>query len=48
MSGGTFQVHGPHDHDLEHAAQHVAEHGGEGHHGPGGGSMTSQIALSRP
>jgi hypothetical protein len=22
MSGGTFHVHGPHDHQLEHAAQH--------------------------
>jgi hypothetical protein len=22
MSGGAFHVHGPHDHELEHAAQH--------------------------
>ena len=22
MSGGGFHVHGPHDHELEHAAQH--------------------------
>lgn len=22
MSGGSFHVHGPHDHELEHAAQH--------------------------
>ncbi|MBC5784894.1 DUF4337 domain-containing protein [Ramlibacter sp. USB13] len=41
MSGGHFHVHGPHDHELEHAAQHAAE----GHHGVGGGSMTNQIAL---
>lgn len=41
MSGGSFHVHGPHDHELEHAAQHAAE----GHHGVGGGSMTNQIAL---
>lgn len=42
MSGGSFHVHGPHDHELEHATQHAA---GEGHHGVGGGSMTNQIAL---
>ena len=41
MSGGGFHVHGPHDHELEHAAQHAAE----GHHGVGGGSMTNQIAM---
>jgi hypothetical protein len=41
MSGHGFHVHGPHDHELEHAAQHAAE----GHHGVGGGSMTNQIAL---
>lgn len=41
MSGGSFHVHGPHDHELEHAAQHAAE----GHHGVGGGSMTNQIAM---
>lgn len=40
MSGGTFHVHGPHDHELEHATQHAAAH-----HGLGGGSMTNQIAL---
>jgi Na+/glutamate symporter len=45
MSGGSFHVHGPHDHELEHATQHAA-HGAEAtHHGIGGGSMTSQIAL---
>ena len=40
MSGGGFHVHGPHDHELEHATQHAAEH-----HGIGGHSMTNQIAL---
>jgi hypothetical protein len=47
MSGGGFHVHGPHDHELEHA---IAGHGGHGgkeetHHGIGGGSLTGQIAL---
>ena len=46
MSGAGFHVHGPHDHELEHAAQHAAEgHGDAAHHGIGGGSMTNQIAL---
>jgi Domain of unknown function (DUF4337) len=44
MSGGGFHVHGPHDHALEHAA-HGDDHGKEEHHGAGGGSMTSQIAV---
>lgn len=45
MSGGSFHVHGPHDHELEHAAQH-GDHGEAGaHHGIGGASMTNQIAL---
>jgi hypothetical protein len=43
MSGGTFHVHGPHDHELEHATQHAA--GERAHHGVGGGSMTNQIAM---
>lgn len=42
MSGHGFHVHGPHDHELEHATQHAAE---EGHHGIGGRSMTNQIAM---
>jgi hypothetical protein len=42
MSGGGFHVHGPHDHELEHAQQ---GHGDAGHHGIGGHSMTNQIAL---
>jgi hypothetical protein len=41
MSEGGFHVHGPHDHELEHATQH----GAEGHHGVGGGSLTNQVAL---
>ena len=40
MSGHGFHVHGPHDHELEHAQQ-----GGHGAgHGEGGG-MINQIAL---
>src|SRR3954471_12827207 len=38
MSGGGFHVHGPHDHELEHAAQ-----GGHGGHENGG--MIAQIAV---
>lgn len=46
MSGGSFHVHGPHDHELEHAAQHAAAgHDESAHHGLGGGSLTNQIAL---
>jgi Na+/glutamate symporter len=39
MSGHGFHVHGPHDHELEHAAQ--------GGHGDGhqGGGMIAQIAM---
>ena len=37
MSGSGFHVHGPHDHELEHAAQHGQHHQDS--------SMTSQIAL---
>ena len=38
MSGNGFHVHGPHDHELEHAQQ-----GGHGEHGSGG--MINQIAM---
>jgi septal ring factor EnvC (AmiA/AmiB activator) len=38
MSGGGFHVHGPHDHELEHAT-----HGGN--HGEHGGGTTNQIAM---
>ncbi|MDI9330278.1 MAG: DUF4337 domain-containing protein [Alphaproteobacteria bacterium] len=37
MSGHGFHVHGPHDHELEHAT-----HGGHGHDESG---MTNQIAM---
>jgi Na+/glutamate symporter len=40
MSGDGFHVHGPHDHELEHAQQ--GGHGGE--HGEHGG-MINQIAM---
>ncbi|WP_309678469.1 DUF4337 domain-containing protein [Polaromonas sp.] len=39
MSGAGFHVHGPHDHELEHAAQ---GHDSAGH---GGGGMIAQIAV---
>lgn len=39
MSGHGFHVHGPHDHELEHAAQ-----GGHDGHDKGGG-MIAQIAV---
>ncbi|MFM9901658.1 MAG: DUF4337 domain-containing protein [Polaromonas sp.] len=39
MSGAGFHVHGPHDHELEHAAQ-----GGHGGHDAHGG-MIAQIAV---
>ena len=46
MSGAGFHVHGPHDHELEHAREHAAGgHGDEAQRGVGGGSMTNQIAL---
>lgn len=40
MSGGGFHVHGPHDHELEHAAQ-----GGHGSHDGNSGGMIAQIAV---
>ena len=41
MSGAGFHVHGPHDHELEHAAQ-----GGHDSHDKGKGSgMIAQIAV---
>jgi lipopolysaccharide export LptBFGC system permease protein LptF len=39
MSGHGFHVHGPHDHEIEHAQQ-----GGHGGHGDSGG-MINQIAM---
>jgi Na+/glutamate symporter len=41
MSEHGFHVHGPHDHEIEHATQH----GAEGHQGLAGGSMINQIAM---
>ena len=41
MSGHGFHVHGPHDHELEHAQQ--GGHGGG--HGEQHGGMINQIAL---
>jgi hypothetical protein len=38
MSGAGFHVHGPHDHELEHATQHAA-------HGEIAGGMINQIAM---
>ncbi|WP_048437878.1 DUF4337 domain-containing protein [Caenimonas sp. SL110] len=38
MSGSGFHVHGPHDHEIEHATQHAA-------HGEGTGKMINQIAM---
>lgn len=38
MSGAGFHVHGPHDHELEHAAQQAS-------HGEAGGGMINQIAM---
>ena len=46
MSSGGFHVHGPHDHELEHARSGHADHG---HHGnsrdEANKRMTNQIAL---
>ncbi len=44
MSGAGFHVHGPHDHELEHAQQ-GAHHGDGAHSGVGGGSLVNQIAM---
>lgn len=38
MSGHGFHVHGPHDHEVEHAAKHAAEHGDKD-------SFAGQIAV---
>jgi ABC-type Fe3+-siderophore transport system permease subunit len=38
MSEHGFHVHGPHDHELEHATHHAASHGGDS-------GMINQIAL---
>ena len=41
MSGGGFHVHGPHDHELEHAAQG----GHDGHDDKAKNGMIGQIAV---
>ena len=41
MSGAGFHVHGPHDHEVEHAIQHAASHGD----GAQGAGMVNQIAM---
>jgi hypothetical protein len=38
MSGAGFHVHGPHDHEMEHATQHAAHEGGAA-------GMINQIAM---
>jgi hypothetical protein len=38
MSEAGFHVHGPHDHEVEHAVQHAGERHGEG-------NMVNQIAV---
>lgn len=47
MSGGGFHVHGPHDHELEHAIKGHGGHAEEQHLGIGGGNLTKQKAVSR-
>ncbi len=48
MSGGGFHVHGPHDHEMEHAVQSTFgdEHGGHGGHGGDGNKLISRIAMA--
>lgn len=43
MSGQGFHVHGPHDHELEHAAH--GDHAPAASHESGRKSMTNQIAV---
>lgn len=43
MSSGHFHVHGPHDHEVEHAA--AAESSGHGGHGDGQGGLAQRVAL---
>ncbi len=46
MSGHGFHVHGPHDHELEHAASSAHGHGHEGAASPAEGmSTTGKIAV---
>ena len=43
MSGGGFHVHGPHDHELEHATQ--GSHDSHADHGEKSKGMIAQIAV---
>lgn len=43
MSGEHFHVHGPHDHEVEHAA--MAEASGHDGHGEGQGGLAQRVAL---
>ena len=43
MSSGHFHVHGPHDHEVEHAAEAAAA--GPGGHGDGHGGLPQRVAL---
>jgi uncharacterized membrane protein len=46
MSGNSFHVHGPHEHELEHASNQDHDSGVErSGHGTGGHSLTNQIAV---
>ncbi|MGJ7512569.1 DUF4337 domain-containing protein [Variovorax sp. GT1P44] len=45
MSAGGFHVHGPHEHELEHAGSNHEAHSAPASGGPGRRSMTSQIAV---
>jgi len=45
MSGAGFHVHGPHDHELEHAVQHASQ-GHAAHDGVAGvGVAIGVLAL---
>jgi len=47
MSSDGFHVHGPHDHEIEHAIQggHAPGHGDAGAHGNDKGGMVNHIAM---
>ncbi len=44
MSGAGFHVHGPHDHELEHAAQHASTH--SAHDGAGKIAMFTAVIAT--
>ena len=47
MSAGHFHVHGPHDHEVEHAALAAHDNKGDSHagHGSSGGGLVQRVAL---